>query len=337
MRGVIKRGKIYYISFGYKGKRFREPAGASFNLAVEILAKRKAEVLAGYHLGTIDKTNFENFAETYLQEYCKPKQTPEVFKHSERYIKEFKSYFGPVPLTDITVNDVEKWKAKRGVGKSPATINQYLCCLQTLFNQAKNRWNYFKGENPVRRGTKLKVNNKRIRYLSDEEREALLKEANPFLHQIIVFTINTGLRKGELQSLLWKQINLNQKIMYLTKTKGNKHREIPLNVAAMEILHELKVSHPPKGDAHVFGAQNGGAYGNWRKAFDGAVKRAKIQDFKFHDLRHTFASYLAMAGVDLNTIRELLGHSTYEMTERYTHLSMPHRHKAVETLNKLGR
>ena len=169
--------------------------------------------------------------------------------------------------------------------------------------------------------------------MTDEERETLLEKANPFLKTIIMFTINTGLRKGEVQSLTWNKINLTQRIIYLTMTKGNKEREIPINDTVLEILNSLKKTTNPQPADCVFGDSNGAQYGNWRKSFDNAVKRAKIQDFKFHDLRHTFASYLAMNGVDLNTIRELLGHSTYEMTQRYTHLSMPHRHKAVETLD----
>lgn len=337
MRGVYKRGNIWWIRFGYQGKTYREAAGPNYQVAQSLLTKKKSDLIEKKELKKPTKITFSQFADIYLEEYCKPKQTHETWVHNERYLKAFKAFFGDVYLDEVTVNDVEKWKNQKSKTCKPATVNHALSCLQTLYNQAKSRWDYFKGDNPVRRGSKLPENNKRIRYLSDEERVSLLKEANPFLKKIIVFTINTGLRKGELQSLLWNQINLEQRVIYLTKTKGNKHREIPINDAVFEILSELKGSHLPKVDAHVFGAQNGGAYGNWRKAFDNAVERAKIHDFRFHDLRHTFASYLAMNGVDLNTIRELLGHSTYEMTERYTHLSMPHRHKAVETLNKLGR
>lgn len=328
MRGVYKRGTTYYISFGYKGRRYREPAGTSFYVAQALLTKRKNEVISNYGKKDLSagRILFSDMADLFLEEHCKVQNT--AWESSERFLKQFKSFFGEKYLDEITVDDIERWKKAKVKTCKPGTVDRMLTVLQSLFNKAKRRWKLHTGDNPVSLAGKFNAKDERTRYLSDEERTALLKEANPFLKTIIIFAITTGIRKKGIQTLKWNQVDINNRYLRV-QDKGKKPRDIPLNDIALEIINEAKGNK----SEYVFPDENGNQYGNWRKSWEGALKRAKITNFQWRDLRHTFASYLAMNGVDLNTIRELMGHSSYKMTLRYAHLSMPHRHKAVETLN----
>jgi len=143
--------------------------------------------------------------------------------------------------------------------------------------------------------------------------------------------LNTGMRKEEILNLRWEDLDFRSRIIYILDTKNNERREIPMNDIVYETLLAVrKISDSP----WVFCKKNGERYGNIRKAFEGARKRAGIVDFRFHDLRHTFASHLVMAGVDLRTVQELLGHKSFEMTLRYAHLSPEHKKAALDILGK---
>lgn len=332
MRGIYKRGSTYYVDFAYKGQRYREPAGESFSIAQGYLAKRKAEVIDSYHSKKIipEKILFSDFADLYLEEHCKVNNA--AWKASEHMLKGWKEFLGNKYLNEITVNDIEKFKAQKLKKSKPATINRYLACLKCLFNLAKYRWEYFTGENPVKKVKLLKENNERTRFLTTEEFQNLLNSANPTLKLIMLFAANTGMRKSEIQNLQWTQIDFSNKIIYLIKTKGNKRREIPINNTTEQILNQLKDNK----SKWVFAKPNGLKYGDWRTAWDNLLKKNNITDLKFHDLRHTFASHLVMNGTDLYTVQQLLGHSTSKMTQRYAHLSMQHKQNAVNTLKGLN-
>ena len=142
--------------------------------------------------------------------------------------------------------------------------------------------------------------------------------------------LNTGMRKEEILSLKWKDVDFRSRIIAILDTKNGESREIPMNDIVYRTLVAIKETDSP----WVFCKKNGERYGNVRKAFEGARKRAEIVDFRFHDLRHTFASHLVMAGVDLKTIQELVGHKSFETTLRYAHLSPDHKKAALDILGK---
>lgn len=332
MRGIYKRGKLYYIDFSYKGRRYREPAGESFSLAQGYLAKRRLEAIEEFTHRTkkAERILFSDFADIYLEEHCKENNIS--WKTTECMLKQAKAFFQSKYLDEITVNDIEQYKARKKKKNTPATVNRHLACLNNLFNKAKYRWNYLQGDNPVKKVSPLKENNARTRFLTAEELQKLISVANPFLKLIILLAVNTGMRRGEMMGLKWTQVNWENKTIYLTKTKGNKRREIPMNGTAEWVLQQLK-----RGNSEwVFCKDSGEKYGNWRKAFQNAVKKAGLKDFRFHDLRHTFASHLVMNGKDLYTVQQLLGHATATMTQRYAHLSMEHKREAVNGLNHLN-
>ena len=141
------------------------------------------------------------------------------------------------------------------------------------------------------------------------------------------------MRKEEILSLRWdRNIDLMHGFILLEKTKNGKRREIPINLTLRKTLQKL-VRH--LHSEYVFVDKKGKRFQGIRRAFKSALRRSGIKDFTFHDLRHTFASQLIMAGVDITTVKELLGHETLAMTLRYSHLAPSHKQKAVELLDNL--
>ncbi|MGV8922338.1 MAG: site-specific integrase [Thermomonas sp.] len=147
------------------------------------------------------------------------------------------------------------------------------------------------------------------------------------LTPVVVLALNTGMRKGELATLEWSGVNFAAELVTVraSYSKSGEARHIPLNTEALEVLRGLRATR--KGSGAIFGSKS------FTKAWKGVLAAAGITDFRFHDLRHTFASNLVMAGVALNTVRELLGHSDIEMTIRYAHLARSHKLEAVNRLN----
>ncbi|WP_449428818.1 tyrosine-type recombinase/integrase [Rhodanobacter umsongensis] len=259
------------------------------------------------------------------------------------------------PLDEIKAIDVEGIKAKRlKAGRMPATVNRDLDRIRGALSRAVD-WGMLT-EHPLRTVKRAKgVDNSRVRYLTKPEekrlREALQKrederrkhrvsgntwcaerggDGRPMwpatgytdhLMPLVLVALNTGLRRGELFSLDWGNVNLPGKMLTVTvgNAKSRKARHIPLNTEALAVLKRWKKQHG--GEGLVYPGASGERLGNINKSWDGLVTAAKLPDFRFHDLRHDFASKLVMAGVDLNTVRELLGHADIAMTLRYSHLA----------------
>jgi integrase len=172
----------------------------------------------------------------------------------------------------------------------------------------------------------------RLRFLSEDEATWLLEECqrsaehpnptnrSPRLHALVVVALHTGMRRGELCGLVWSRVDFSRGVIQLETTKAGRRREIPMNRAVYDALSAL-----PKGGELVFPS-------TYRTAFEHAVTRAKIHDFTFHGLGHTFASWLTMKGRPLKEVSELLGHSSVRMTERYAHLSPERLRDAVAVL-----
>ncbi|MCX5657771.1 MAG: site-specific integrase, partial [Candidatus Omnitrophica bacterium] len=229
----------------------------------------------------------------------------------------------------ITPMLVEQYKTERIKQVSPATNNREVACLKCILNKAVE-WGKLK-DNPIKKVKLFRENNKRLRYLEKEEIIRLLANCNRHLRSMVVVALNTGMRKGEILGLKWHDVDFRQGIIYLLDTKNGEKREIPMNEQAKTALIRVR-KHPDS--PHIFCKGDGKPFGNVRKSFYTALKKSGIIDFRFHDLRHTFASQLVMSGVDLNTVRELMGHKSLEMTLRYSHLSPDHKKRAVDILGK---
>jgi len=164
--------------------------------------------------------------------------------------------------------------------------------------------------------------------LEKEEIARLIPACPSYLEPIVTVALNTGMRKGEILNLKWNDLDFRNRLIYILQTKNKKVRKIPMNNIVFRTL--LRVRKNPKSPYVFCKKKDGSPYRDIRDGFKNALKRAGIRHLRFHDLRHTFASHLVMAGVDLKSVQELLGHRTFDMTLRYSHLSPDHKRKAVE-------
>jgi integrase len=224
--------------------------------------------------------------------------------------------------------EAELYLEKIGAPVKPATVNRELSLLKHMFTKAIE-WSKVK-ENPAKKVKLLKGEVKRVRFLMPDEIRDLLSNCADHLKPIVTVALHTGMRKGELLGLKWEQVNFDQGIITLTDTKNNERRDLPMNETVKAMLQATE----RKGD-YVFCNGEGETFANVRRSFETAVRKSKIEDFRFHDLRHTFASNLVMEGVDIMTVKELMGHKDLTMTLRYSHLAPNYKTKAVNILDRV--
>jgi len=330
-----KRGRDRWsVNFrGPVGERRREVIkdAQSRGEAVVALQQRVGEVFDGkYHpVRKSSPVTFIRLAEIYLEDYAKTNKRS--WRTDGSYLKAMKEYFGARPVEEITAFDMEKYKARRleeGVKKS--TVNRCLAILKRMFNLAI-AWGHMK-ENPMK-GVRLfcEKDNFKERILTPEEEVRLLETCAPHLREIIILAVNSGLRRGEILGLRWQDIDFDNRILKVERSKSGKQRFIEMNSAVVELLRQHRMKNP--GPGHVFlNPKTGAPRREVKTAFAAACRRAGIKDLRFHDLRHTFATRLIEAGVDIVTVRDLLGHSSVRLTERYTHSKSELKRRAVEAL-----
>jgi len=325
----LRMGEDWYIDYYSAPKRRkREKIGTSKALAEQTLKKREVAIAEGRFLNIRkeQRVKFEDFADQYIENHSKPNNRS--WKKSESYnLKRLKQFFAGKYLSEITPFEVQKFKSERQKESSPATANRGLTLLKSIFNKA-TAWGKFEGKNPVK-GIKFFKEQARLRFLEKEEIVRFLENCSEHLRPIAIVALNTGMRKGEILGIKWNDIDFRRGIIHLYNTKNGEERAVPMNKAVKRTLIAVR-KHPES--PYVFCDEKGNRYGECRKSFFTACKNAGIINFRFHDLRHTFASQLVMAGVDLNTVRELLGHKSLEMTLRYSHLSPDHKQRAVAVL-----
>lgn len=232
-------------------------------------------------------------------------------------------------------------KTKRGTQRNPATVVRYLAALSVCFTHAVKEWGWI-DDSPMRKVTKPKESRGRVRFLSDDERARLLKackeSSNAYLYPAVVLALSTGMRSGEIMGLTWDVLDLNRGRAILHETKNGERRAVAITGHALEVVKEMgKVR---RIDSNLLFPSKEIAPQKPQKPIDlrapwlAALKKADIQDFKFHDLRHSAASYLAMNGASLAEIAEVLGHKTLQMVKRYAHLSEGHTARVVESMNQ---
>lgn len=331
-KGIYKRGKIYWIRYtGSDGKkRFESSGSTSKKIAAQLLIKRKNEVLEGKdQVKKIKNYTFNELATHYLKWI----EHQKAFKNKKAHIIQLINHFGSLSLNKISILLIEEYQTKMILdNKANATINRHLSTLKHMFAKAID-WEMATDDLLVKakKVKSLPENNKRLRYLSKEEYHNLINACSPHLKPIVITALNTGMRREEILSLEWKKnVDLNNGFILLDKTKNNERREIPINQTLKETLQNITINI---NSPYVFIDKHGNRYKDVKKSFKTACKKANITDFRFHDQRHTYASYLVMIGVDLTSVKELLGHKSLNMTLRYSHLAPSHKVKAVEMLD----
>ncbi|MGB5830414.1 MAG: site-specific integrase, partial [Thiohalocapsa sp.] len=228
----------------------------------------------------------------------------------------------------------------RGPATKPATVVRYLAVLSHAFTVAMKEWGWVE-DNPVQRVTKPKEPRGRVRFLSDDERERLLAacrvSSNRHLYPVVVLALSTGMRAGEVMGLTWDRVDLDRGSMLLEQTKNGERRVVPIVGHAAEVVRlQAKIRRLDTG--LLFPAAKTQGDGTVRPAdlrvpWLKAVEQADIKGFRFHDLRHSAASYMLMNGASIAELAEVLGHKTLQMVKRYSHLSESHTRGIVERMN----
>lgn len=272
---------------------------------------------------------------------------PKAIRKQTALLQRWRSEIGNHALADVTPSLIAQHRDKLASGitshgkpRSPATVNRYMAALSVAFTTAMKEWGWM-DDNPMRKVTKPKESRGRVRFLSDDERIRLLKACkesnNPYLYPVVVLALSTGMRQGEIMGLTWDTVDLNQGRAILHETKNDERRAVAITGHALELLRDLnkvrridcnllfpaKKSTPQKLHKPM----------DLRAPWETAAKNAELQDFHFHDLRHSAASYLAMNGASLAEIAEVLGHKTLQMVKRYAHLSEGHTARVVASMN----
>lgn len=267
---------------------------------------------------------------------------PDDTANQRHYLKYWKDKLGDYILADVTPGMITDYRnqligTKNRYGREigPTTANRYTTALGHVFTVALNQWEWI-DQNPVRKISKLKEPRGRVRFLSDKEREKLLatckESGNPYLYMVVILALSTGARKNELLRIRWPDVDLMRGMITLHETKNGERRSLPVRGFALKLLQQHAENRPTHSE-YVFPSTIKDQPIDIRTAWENAMETAKLEDFRFHDLRHSAASYLAMNGASIAEIAEVLGHKTLQMVKRYSHLSESHTASVVEKMN----
>ncbi len=336
-----KGNKRYRAQIRIKGQ---DPITATFDRKTD--AKRWAqetepEVRNGKYFKTAESK--KHTVKELIERYEK-KILPELKSGNDRknHLIYWKDKLGNLTLSDVTPakivecrDDLSQGVTRRKTKRSNSTVNRYLSTFSHAFSIAVMEWGWIE-DNPCRRVSTLREPRGRVRYLDDDERKALLdkcKEKSETLYTIVVIALSTGARRGEILSLRWNDINLNKGIITLHETKNNEIRSIPLQGHALELVKKLSKVRRLDTDLLFHDKNNPDKPQSIDSIWKDAVKSAKIDNFRFHDLRHSAASYLAMNGASIAELADVLGHKTLQMVKRYSHLTEQHTTSIVAKMN----
>ncbi|NHR05764.1 site-specific integrase [Chromobacterium haemolyticum] len=339
---IYQRGKTWWCDFATPGgSRVRQSLGTRDRTqAQELYDKLKSERWRVEQLGETPAYTWDEACVRYLRE----KDSKKSLSDDVTKIKYFTGYFRGRELRSIKRDEVMDAVSKlvhvRGVsighrwetGKpvSDSTKNRYLAFASALFRLAANEWEWIP-KAPVFK--KRKEAKSRIRWLKKSEAARLLSELAPHLRSIVQFALATGFRHANIIGLEWSQVNLVNKMAWIhpDQAKAGEAIGMPLNATALEVLVAQVGKHPK----YVFTYRGSKLKQKAATGFKNALKRAGINNFRFHDLRHTWASWLVQAGVPLHIIQELGGWHSIEMVKRYAHLAPEHLREHVESIDSL--
>ena len=345
---LYKRHGVYHVTYQSRGgKQVRRSLKTREKRIAEQRAAKLELTIHEVHL--FGKEPARSFKELMLN-YLQAKQTSRGFARLQYACRPLIEYFADNDVTQLNETHVEQYITWRSQSVTDGTIKREVGALSAAFNHAirKQKWRI---ENPCRLAERPKEPKGRVRYLTHAGAQKLLQAAesmaftgtrkSPVLRDFIELALNTGCRKGELLNLKWKNIDFSTRLLHLEETKSGEWQTVPTNEAARQILvRRMRLRDEVCPDTpwvffHVVPAVNskvGDRVKDVKKSFNSACSRAGIENFRIHDLRHTFASWLVMKGVPLFEVSKLLRHASIQMTERYAHLAPDYLHDAVASL-----
>ena len=301
-------------------------SGREGSSALRLLAERSQLDLFGR--GTVEVSRYEElwrwFRRVFAENHYKPK-TKILHETSAKHLLPF---FGILPLRAISPQLIEEYIAQRKRFVKPRTVNIEVTCLRCHLRVAE-RYGWLE---KVPRIELLREGPPRCRYLTREELAAILHESPPWLREVVTFAVATGMRRDEIRLLTWEQVKLAEQIVILTETKTGQMRSVPLNETALSVLgsRPRRINCP-----FVFwNPDTGTAWASVTQMFVKNARRAGI-NVRFHDLRHTCASWLVQSGVEIQVVKEILGHKDLRMTLRYAHLAPRAKLDGASRLDKM--
>jgi integrase len=330
--GVYRRGAIWWIDYYNQSRERVQESSHSSNKrdAEELLTLRKSEILRGVYKRPV-KITLSKFGERYMEH---AKANKRSWLRDQEMLKHLQEFFGAQrELSEIAPVEIEGYKLKRLAKVSGSTVNRELTLLKCMFNLATN-WDLFLGSNPVRKVKFFRELNIGTRIVSPEEEERLIRNAAPFIQDLMLFALNTGLRVGEIFTLPWSNVDLEKNILNVFAPKTGKTRTVPINAEARKVLDAWALGR--KNEFVFYNHGTGKPYVDLKAGFALACRKAGISGVTWHTLRHTFASRLLDRGADIVTVQQLLGHSTVTVTMRYTHTNLDSKRAAVAKLEGFG-
>lgn len=330
--GIRKRGGKWWIDFyDQNHARIQESSHSSRRADAEDLFNlRKSEILRGVYKRPV-KITFGEFGKRYM-EYAKVNKRS--WLRDEQMLKPLFEFFGTErQLADLTAADIEGYKLWRKAKVSGSTVNRELALLKRMFNLAIS-WDLYLDLNPFRKVKFFREVNLGLRVVSPMEEEKLLRNASPYIQDIIRFGLNTGLRIGEIFGFLWTHVDLEKGILTVFAPKTQKFRTVPINGEARQVLEYWELGK--RNEFVFYNPETGTPFVDLKGGFRLACRKAGIEGVSWHTLRHTFATRLVERGVDLVTVQQLLGHSTIITTMRYTHTNLDSKRAAVSKLENHG-
>jgi integrase len=337
---IRKRGNVYWTDFTIRGHRTRVRIGkVTKSYAERFATELRAKILLGHSVTRAKAQSavpISDLVEKSL-EVSSTNNAPRTLEREKLAIRTFVDKTGIEQASDITPLLLEDYKARRLKEVSARTVNIEVGAVKTMLNRAVELG--LISENPIVKIKKIKgPSRKPVEFLTKEQVSSLLRNSSPTYRPIFYTYLNTGMRREELVNLEWSDIDWhNNQIRILNKEKkryhpkGQKERFIPIKDDLIAILKQRKKK---ANGSYVFGTKDGKPrHNNILRELKRAAKRAGIEDITIHMLRHTFASHLVMAGVDLQTVQKLLGHSSITTTMIYAHLAPDHLKSAIEKID----
>lgn len=334
VRGVFERPShsgIWWISYrDAERKRHREKIGRR-SAAIDAVARRRLEVKEGRFVPPRGgaRLTFRELAMEALA-HKKPRLAPLSYATDVQRLTNLFPLIGSVPADCLTPARIAETLDHLKASMSGSTVNRYRSAMSSVYTFALNVGKMT--TNPVSRVKRYRENPSRLNWLRPEQEKTLRAAIDTNRHEAeFTLVLNTGMRRGENWGLVWRDVDLLHGNITVHGKTGRRH--IPVNAAANEALLLLqKIS----GEDEFVSPDRNAAKDtplDWRHWFEDAVEKAEIDNFHFHDIRHTFASRLVMEGVDISTVRELMGHKNISTTQKYSHLADDHRRAAVEKMN----
>ncbi|MGB4498014.1 MAG: site-specific integrase [Methylococcaceae bacterium] len=304
----------------------------------------ESAIREGRHFKTIEakKHTLADLVDRYIKDVLPTKPKQQVVQKQQ--LEWWRDKLGVYVLAEITPalivecrDELLAGQTIRNKQRTPATVVRYMAALSHAFTIAVNEWQWI-DDTPMRKVKKPIEARGRVRFLDDIERAKLLaacKESpNKMLYVCVVMALSTGMRQSELMSLKWRDVDLNTGIATLHETKNGERRFVPITGYALELLRDyskvIRIGTPLLFPSAIKPQQPI----DLKKAWNNAIKKAGIEGFNWHDLRHTFASYLAMDGATHSELADAMGHKSLTMVKRYAHLSNEHLSNVVASMNQ---